>query len=37
MNNEVLGRDRKTLWAGVVQGMATAAATILFQDRSVLF
>ena len=31
------GRDRKTLWAGFLLGTATAAAAILFQDRSLIF
>jgi hypothetical protein len=31
------GRDRKTLWLGFVMGMVTAIATIIFQDRTLLF
>lgn len=31
------GRDRKTLWAGFILGLATAIAAMLFQDRSLLF
>jgi hypothetical protein len=31
------GRDRKTLWTGFMLGLATAAATIWFQDRTLLF
>lgn len=31
------GRDRKTLWAGFLLGLVTAAAAIVFQDQSLVF